>query len=83
VEGDTIRRKVLALLCFLVTRPNMAAARDQVVDVLWTDQDPAAASNSLNQTVYFLRRVFEPSYVEDLSPGFVGTRPTCSGWIPD
>jgi DNA-binding SARP family transcriptional activator len=61
----------------------MAAARDQVVDVLWTDQDPAAASNSLNQTVYFLRRVFEPSYVEDLSPGFVGTRPTCSGWIPD
>jgi DNA-binding SARP family transcriptional activator len=49
----------------------MAAARDQVVDALWTDQDPAAASNSLNQTVYFLRRVFEPSYVEDLSPGFV------------
>jgi ATP/maltotriose-dependent transcriptional regulator MalT len=34
VEGDTIRRKVLALLCFLVTRPNMAAARDQVVDAL-------------------------------------------------
>jgi DNA-binding SARP family transcriptional activator len=71
VAGDTIRRKVLALLCFLVTRPNMAATRDQVVDALWTDQDPAAASNSLNQTVYFLRRVFEPSYVEDLSPGYV------------
>jgi DNA-binding SARP family transcriptional activator len=71
VEGDTVRRKVLALLCFLVTRPNMAAARDQVVDALWPDQDPAAASNSLNQTVYFLRRVFEPDYVDDLSPGYV------------
>jgi ATP/maltotriose-dependent transcriptional regulator MalT len=71
VEGDTIRRKVLALLCFLVARPNMAAARDQVVDALWPDQDPAAASNSLNQTVYFLRRVFEPTYVDDLSPGYL------------
>ncbi len=66
-----IRRKVLALLCFLVTRPNMAAARDQVVDALWPDQDPTAASNSLNQTVYFLRRVFEPNYVDDSSPGYL------------
>jgi ATP/maltotriose-dependent transcriptional regulator MalT/DNA-binding SARP family transcriptional activator len=71
VEGDTIRRKVLALLCYLLTRPNMAAARDQVVEALWPDQDPTAASNSLNQTVYFLRRVFEPSYVDDLSPGYL------------
>jgi DNA-binding SARP family transcriptional activator len=49
----------------------MAAARDQVVDALWPDQDPVAATNSLNQTVYFLRRVFEPTYVDDLSPGYV------------
>ena len=27
--------------------------------------------NSLNQTSYFLRRVFEPDYVEDLSPGYL------------
>ncbi len=71
VHGDAVRRKVLALLCFLVTRPSMEAARDQVVDALWPDQDPAAASNSLNQTVYFLRRIFEPNYLEDQSPGYV------------
>ncbi len=71
VDGDAVRRKVLALLCFLITRPNMVATRDQVVDALWPDQDPSAASNSLNQTVYFLRRVFEPRYIEDLSPGYV------------
>jgi DNA-binding SARP family transcriptional activator len=71
VDGNVIRRKVLALLCFLITRPNLAAARDQVVDALWPDQDPGAASNSLNQTVYFLRRVFEPTYVDDLSPGYL------------
>ena len=71
VEGDSVRRKVLALLCLLVTRPNMAATRDQVVDALWPDQDPGAASNSLNQTVYFLRRVFEPKYLDDVSPGYL------------
>ena len=71
IPGDSVRRKVLALLCFLITRPGMSAARDQVVDALWPDQDPDAASNSLNQTVYFLRRVFEPQYVEDVSPGYV------------
>src|SRR5262249_30053896 len=27
--------------------------------------------NSLNQTVYFLRRVFEPDYREDVSPGYL------------
>ena len=41
------------------------------MDALWPEQDPAAASNSLNQTVYFLRRVFEPKYVDDLSPGYL------------
>ncbi len=71
IGGDMIRRKVLALLCYLITRPGMAAARDQVVDALWPDQDPVAASNSLNQTVYFLRRVFEPRYVDDHSPGYL------------
>jgi two-component SAPR family response regulator len=29
------------------------------------------AVNSLNQTVYFLRRILEEDYVEDLSPGYV------------
>jgi Bacterial transcriptional activator domain len=28
--------------------------------------------NSLNQTVYFLRRVFEPGYRDETSPGYVG-----------
>ena len=33
--------------------------------------DPEIAANSLNQTVYFLRRVFEEDYSEDMSPGYV------------
>ena len=71
IPGTTIRRKALALLCFLIAQPRMSATRDQVLDALWPDLDPSQAANSLHQTVYFLRRVFEPGYVEDLSPGYV------------
>jgi ATP/maltotriose-dependent transcriptional regulator MalT/DNA-binding SARP family transcriptional activator len=71
VAGSSVRRKVLALLCLLLSKPGFAATRDEVIDALWPDIDPGAGINSLNQTVYFLRRVFEPEYSEDLSPGYV------------
>ena len=60
---------MLALLCFLIS-PELLCTKDQVLDALWPDLVPDVAANSLNQTVYFLRRVFEPDYVEDLSPGY-------------
>jgi ATP/maltotriose-dependent transcriptional regulator MalT/DNA-binding SARP family transcriptional activator len=71
IPGSTIRRRVLALLCFLLTKPDLASTRDQVLDALWPDLDPVDAVNSLNQTVYFFRRVLEENYVDDLSPGYV------------
>jgi ATP/maltotriose-dependent transcriptional regulator MalT/DNA-binding SARP family transcriptional activator len=71
ITGSTIRRKVLALMCFLLTKPELAATRDQVLDALWPDLDPIDAVNSLNQTVYFLRRILEEDYVDDLSPGYL------------
>jgi DNA-binding SARP family transcriptional activator len=71
IAGTTIRRKVLALLCFLLSRPEMASTRDQALEALWPELDPLDAVNSLNQTVYFLRRVLEEEYVDDLSPGYV------------
>lgn len=71
-EGAQVRRKVLALLCLLMSKHRFSSTREEVVEALWPDLDPQAALNSLNQTVYFLRRVFEPVYVEDTSPGYVG-----------
>jgi len=71
VAGSGIRRRVLALLCLLLSRPDKALTRDQVLDALWPDLDPAVAVNSLNQTVYFLRRILEEDYVEDQSPGYI------------
>jgi DNA-binding SARP family transcriptional activator len=71
ISGTTVRRKVLALLCFLITKSDLSATRDQVLDALWPDLDPEVAINSLNQTLYFLRRVFEENYSDDLSPGYI------------
>jgi DNA-binding SARP family transcriptional activator len=71
LPGTSVRRKALALLTFLLAQPQMSATRDRVLDALWPDQDPGQAANSLHQTVYFLRRVFEPSYSDDLSPGYL------------
>jgi LuxR family maltose regulon positive regulatory protein len=71
VEGAQVRRKVLALLCYLLSREGYSSTRDEVLDNLWPELDPPSAINSLNQTVYFLRRVFEPGFREDESPGYV------------
>ncbi len=71
IPGSEMRRKPLALLCFLLSRPGLSATRDQVLDALWPDTDPDQAVNSLHQTVYFLRRIIEPSYSDDLSPGYL------------
>jgi DNA-binding SARP family transcriptional activator len=56
---------------FLVTRPRFTATRDQVLDELWPDADPISASNSLNQSLYFLRRDIDPWYEDSLSIDYV------------
>jgi len=71
-QGIDVRRKVLTLLCLLLSRSHFSATREEVIDSLWPDHDPAAALNSLNQTVYFLRRLFESAYDDETSPGYVG-----------
>lgn len=71
VPGSSIRRRVLALLALLLTRPNFSCTRDQVLDALWPELGPALGLNSLNQTIYFMRRVFEEDFSDDLSPGYV------------
>jgi len=41
------------------------------MEAMWPEIDPASAINSLNQSVYFLRRIFEPGYSEDTTAGYV------------
>jgi DNA-binding SARP family transcriptional activator/tetratricopeptide (TPR) repeat protein len=65
------RRKVASLLLYLVTRPNQVATRDQVIDDLWPDQDLSGGSNSLHQTLFFLRRDIDPIQNDFLSVDYV------------
>lgn len=66
-----IRRKPASLLMYLVTRPNFTAPREQILDELWPDSRPVSASNSLNQSLYFLRRDIDPWYEDDVSVEYV------------
>jgi DNA-binding SARP family transcriptional activator len=50
----------------------LSATREEALEALWPELAPSTALNSLNQTVYFLRRVFEPTFSEDLTAGYVG-----------
>ena len=74
VAGTAIRRKVLSLLCFLLTKPQFTATREQALDALWPEMDPEAGANSLNQSAYFLRRVLEPECQDDTSAGYLRSR---------
>lgn len=74
VPGAEIRKKVLSLLGFLLTRPQYCATREQIQDALWPELDPTAAANSLNQTCYFLRHVFEPTYKEGSTAGYLASK---------
>jgi DNA-binding SARP family transcriptional activator len=71
VAVSAMRRKPAALLLYLASRPSFTAHRDQVIDDLWPDADPASAINSLNQSLYFLRREIDPWYEDGVSPDYV------------
>src|SRR5436305_1716858 len=47
--------KPLALLAYLVLSPNRTASRERLADLLWGDQDRAAARHSLRRALSYLR----------------------------
>jgi len=69
-----MRRKPASLLMYLVTRPSFAANREQVFDELWPEYDPSSASNSLNQSLYFLRRELDPWYEDEITVDYVAVQ---------
>jgi DNA-binding SARP family transcriptional activator len=71
VKLSRMRRRSGALLMYLVTRPNFTATREQVIEDLWPDGDLGSGTNSLNQSLYFLRRDIDPWYEADVSAEYV------------
>src|ERR1700750_3313664 len=49
-------KKARELVKLLALAPGHRLHREQVMDVLWRDRDPAAAANNLHQAIYVARR---------------------------
>ncbi len=65
------KRRVRMLLAVLVAYAGQALTRDMVLELLWPEAAPGAAVNSLNQTVFQLRRLVDPTYRDGDSPLYV------------
>jgi ATP/maltotriose-dependent transcriptional regulator MalT/DNA-binding SARP family transcriptional activator len=68
----TIRRpRQRTLLGYLLARVDNPPSRDQVIEAIWPQAEPDDAVNSLNQSVYQLRRVIDPRYRDGESPQYL------------
>jgi DNA-binding SARP family transcriptional activator len=65
------KRRMRALLALLVANYRSTLTREMALDILWPESDPSSAVNSLNQAVFQLRRVLEPSFRDGESPQYV------------
>jgi DNA-binding SARP family transcriptional activator len=71
------------LLAVLAAHLGTTLSRDAALDILWPDADPDAAINSLNQTVFQLRRYIDPAYRGGESPEYIVSTAEFVGLNPD
>jgi len=57
-------KKSRELVKLLALAPGHRLHREQAMDLLWGDREPAAASNNLNQAVFVARRALDPAAIE-------------------
>jgi predicted ATPase len=57
-------KKARELVKLLALAPEHRLHREQVMDVLWRDREPAAAANNLHQAVHVARRALDPDAIE-------------------
>jgi ATP/maltotriose-dependent transcriptional regulator MalT/DNA-binding SARP family transcriptional activator len=65
------RPRQRTLLGYLLARVDNPPSRDQVIETLWPNSEPEDGVNSLNQSVYQLRRVIDPGYRDGESPQYL------------
>src|SRR5256885_9926714 len=57
-------KKARELVKLLALAPGHRLHREQAMDVLWRDREPAAAANNLHQAVYVARRALDADAIE-------------------
>ena len=63
VEDHWRLRKAKTLVKVLALAPGHWLHRDVVVDMLWPDAEPQAASNNLHQLIHYVRRMMGPESI--------------------
>jgi DNA-binding SARP family transcriptional activator len=72
------RRRPADLLKLLALAPGRILSRDQVVETLWPDKDPASGANNLHRALYDLRQILGGRWV-DIARGEVTLDP--AAWV--
>lgn len=69
IDRSWSRRKAKALLKLLALQKGRSLHREQVLDALWPDLEPAAAANNLHKNLHYLRTAFT---AHGVAPAIVG-----------
>jgi DNA-binding SARP family transcriptional activator len=72
------RRRPADLLKLVALAPGRVLSRDQVVDTLWPDKDPASGANNLHRALYDLRQILGARWV-DIARGEISLDP--AAWV--
>jgi DNA-binding SARP family transcriptional activator len=65
------RRSAKTLTKLLATYPRHALHREQVMEILWPNVDPASALNSFGKALYAARRAFQPDLLPRQSSAYL------------
>lgn len=68
IEPLLQHQRVRSLLACLVSTPGRKLGREQVMYMLWPEQDPETATNRLDRAVHDLRQVLEPGRARSTAP---------------
>jgi ATP/maltotriose-dependent transcriptional regulator MalT/DNA-binding SARP family transcriptional activator len=77
------KKRVRTLLAVLAAWAHSSLSRDMCVEILWPNADADSAINSLNQTVFQLRRFIDATYRGGDSPGYVISTAELVGLNPE
>ena len=68
------RRSPKKLIKLLALQPDHRLHREQIIDLLWTEQDCDIAFNSLNKAIHTARRTLEPKLKKGSESMFIQTK---------
>ncbi|HXH22143.1 MAG TPA: AAA family ATPase [Dehalococcoidia bacterium] len=65
LDGSWSRRRALSLIKVLAVAPEHRLHREQLLELLWPEADPAAALNSLHKSLHYIRSALANRGVHD------------------